>query len=172
MTITRSLLATLALASFSVAFAGDTGTHPMPANSAEALCAMSKVINESKAPAAMPIDSWYLQTSDDLSARAQPSVACNETPGCMDRAKEETKASAALSVDSWYLETADDLSAKARQPMTCKESQGHMNHAKNDIKADAATRDSWYLQTADDIRAADNQPMSCNVAKSCMTDAN
>jgi hypothetical protein len=122
-----------------------------------------------KAQAAMPIDSWYLETSDDQNARSESSLTCHGTPSCMGDAKEEAAGPTPMPVDSWYLQTADDLIAMSRRPRTCIETQNQTNRVSKAIKLDAATGDSWYLQTEDDIRAAANQPMSCNATQNCLT---
>ncbi|WP_291272300.1 hypothetical protein [Geothrix sp.] len=169
MKITRNLLIILALSPSSIGFAGNTGAQAVPAKSTEGHCSMSKVINEDKDDGVLTVDPWYLQTADDLRAKAQSSITCSDRPSCMNSTEKETIASATMTVNSWYLQTDSDLNPNARRTMTCEESQGHRNSARNGIKADRATQDSWYLQTADDIRAASKQPLRCNAVQNCMT---
>ena len=171
MKITRATQAILVLTSYSIASARGAEARPMhtPPQGVEATCAMANDPGIHKAQAAMPIDSWYLETSDDLNARSESFLTCHGTPSCMGGAKEETKGPAPMPVDSWYLQTSDDLIATARQPMSCNETQNQMNRVRTAIKLDAATGDSWYLQTEDDIRAMANQPMRCNATQNCLT---
>ena len=169
--IPRAPLALLVLTSSSIAFAQGADARPVhtPSRGAEALCAMANDTGINKAQAAMPIDSWYLQTSDDLNARPESSLTCHGTPSCMGDAKEETKGPTPMPVDSWYLQTTDDLIAIAHRPVSCNETQNQTNRVKKAIKSDVATGGSWYLQTEDDIRAVANQPVKCNTTQNCLT---
>jgi hypothetical protein len=171
MKITRATLAILVLTSSSIAFARGAEARPMhtPSQGVEGICAMANNPGISKAQTAMPIDSWYLETSDDLNTRSESPLTCHGTPSCMGGAKKEAEGPAPMPVDSWYLQTADDLIAIARLPMTCNETQNQMNSVRKAIKLGAANGDSWYLQTEDDIRAVANQPMRCNAIQNCLT---
>lgn len=171
MKITRATLATIVLISSSIAFAQSAEARLIhtPPRGVEATCAMANATGINKALATMPVDSWYLETLEDLNARSESFLTCQGTPSCMGNAKEETEGPTPMPVDSWYLQTTDDLIAIARQPMACNETQYKMNRVREIIKLDAVTGNSWYLQTEDDIRAMANQPMRCNTTQNCLT---